>query len=71
MLTKQANRFRCLFEKLDPDTREQVEAVVGDSPDEMRQESLPSTILDCSDGTIRVVREGAYPLEEVLKKAKK
>ena len=29
---------------------------------------LPSTIIDCSDGHITVVREGAYPIDELRKK---
>ncbi len=57
------------FDQLDSDIKKQVKALVDDHPDETSQEVLPSTILDCSDGTtIRVVREGAYPIKELLGK---
>ena len=57
------------FDQLDQDIIKQVGAVISDDPNKYSQQTLPSTILDCSDGvTIRVVREGAYPIEELLKK---
>lgn len=58
-------------EELDPDIIKQVGLVVGDRPGDSSQAILPSTILDCSDGTIRVVREGAYPIAALLEKSKK
>jgi len=52
--------------ELDPDIGKQVGAMVDDYSDGTSKEVLPSTILDCSDGTIRVVREGAFPIEALL-----
>jgi L-threonylcarbamoyladenylate synthase len=55
------------LDELDPDIRRQVAAVIDDYSGSRSKDTVPSTILDCSDGTIRVVREGAYPIAELLK----
>jgi L-threonylcarbamoyladenylate synthase len=54
------------FQELDPILCSQVDALVADTPEMPQQQSLPSTILDCSQDTIRVVREGAYPIKDLL-----
>lgn len=56
------------FDEIDPDITKQVAAIVGDYSDNGSQTAVPSTILDCSGDTIRVVREGAYPIETIFKK---
>ena len=56
------------FDELDLDIGKQVRAMVEDYPGESCREVVPSTILDCSDGTIKVVREGAYSVAALLGK---
>lgn len=55
------------FDEVDPDILNQVSYVVLDRDRE--PELLPSTILDCTGKTIKVVREGAYPITQLEKVA--
>ena len=51
------------LKEVDQDIVARVDAVIEDAI----TEALPSTILDCSRGAPRVVREGAYAVQELEK----
>ena len=55
------------IEEIDERIVKQIACVVLDKK-EKRVGSLPSTIIDCSGDRIIVVREGAYPIDELRKK---
>jgi L-threonylcarbamoyladenylate synthase len=50
--------------EVDPTIIDAVACIIDDD-NRMAHHSVASTILDCSHGDIRVVREGAYPLEKL------
>lgn len=52
-------------DQLDPTITALVSYIVLDKPSEISSSPLPSTILDCTGDTIKVVREGAYSIEEL------
>ncbi len=55
---------------LDERILKKVDYLVWDEKDEKKVINVvPSTILDCSGQQIKVVREGAYPVEEIEKKS--
>lgn len=49
---------------LDPEIKKQVELIVSDKSKQTKP-NLASTILDCSDEQIKIVREGAYSVDEL------
>ncbi len=56
------------MDQVDPDILKQVAYEVLDSAGKKTsQHSMPSTILDCSGATIKVIREGAYPIAQLEK----
>jgi len=55
------------IEEIDERIVKQIACVVLDKK-EKQVTSLPSTIIDCSGNNITVVREGAYPVDELRKK---
>lgn len=50
---------------LDPDIIKSVRYVVSSNDSQKVSSSLPSTILDCTGERIKIVREGAYPINEL------
>lgn len=53
------------LDQIDPNIIDQIDYIVMDK-DRVPGQNLPSTILDISDGkTIKVIREGAYPVSEI------
>lgn len=55
------------LEDIDPHIMQRVSALIVD---EAAQETvIPSTILDCTGPTIKLIRQGAYPLESLEKTA--
>jgi L-threonylcarbamoyladenylate synthase len=56
------------MDQVDSTILNQVTYVVLDSPEQkIISQSHPSTIIDCSGETIKVVREGAYPIAQLEK----
>ncbi len=54
------------IDAVDPEIKKQVAAIILDSPERQKSQSVrPSTILDCTGETIKVIREGAYSTEEL------
>lgn len=56
------------LEDIDPHVMERVSALIMDSV--AQSTVIPSTILDCSGPTIKLIREGAYPLATLEKTIK-
>ena len=54
----------CSPQELDPQVTAQVAAVVIDRPADKACQS-PSTIVDCRDNALRIVREGSFPSERL------
>lgn len=53
-----------VLEEVDNDIKQSV-CCIGLSSESKKQEVLPSTILDCTGEGVRVIRPGAYPVDEL------
>jgi len=54
------------IDAVDQEIKKQAAAIILDSPESQKSQSVrPSTILDCTGETIKVIREGAYPIEDL------
>jgi len=56
-----------MIEDIDQDIVDQTVFCIFDSEKKKESSIFPSTILDCTEPTIRVIREGAYSIDELEK----